>query len=72
MIVKTLLIVAIALFAVALVLGVVVAIQRREIWGLRLKLFDMSGLEPVMWEDAEWESQEGRTNTAYSNSTCST
>ena len=55
MIVKTLLIVAIALFAVALVLGIVVAIQRREIWDLRLKLFDMSGLEPVMWEDAEWE-----------------
>lgn len=57
MIVKTLLIVAIALFAVALVLGIVVAIQRREIWDLRLKLFDTSGLEPVMWEDAEWERQ---------------
>ena len=55
MIVKTLLIVAIALFVTALVLGVIVAIQRREIWNLRLKLFDMSGLEPVMWEDAEWE-----------------
>lgn len=55
MIVKTLIIVAIALFVVALVLGIIVAIQRREIWDLRLKLFDMSGLEPVIWEDAEWE-----------------
>ena len=55
MIVKALLIVAIALFVTALILGVIVAIQRREIWNLRLKLFDMSGLEPVMWEDAEWE-----------------
>lgn len=57
MVVKTLLIVAIALFSTALILGVIVAIQRREIWDLRLKLFDMSGLEPVMWEDAEWERQ---------------
>lgn len=55
MIVKILLIVAIALFVASLVLGIVVAIQRREIWNLRLKLFDMSGLEPVIWEDAEWE-----------------
>ena len=55
MIVKTLIIVAIALFVTALVLGVIVAVQRREIWNLRLKLFDMSGLEPVIWEDAEWE-----------------
>ena len=55
MIVKILLIVAIALFVAALALGVIVAIQRREIWDLRLKLFDMSGLEPVIWEDAEWE-----------------
>ena len=56
MLVKTLIIVAIALFAVAFVEGVVLYIKQLKIWKLRTKLFDMSGLEPVFWEDAEWES----------------
>ena len=47
----------IALFVVALVEGIVIYAQRYEIWRLKDKLFDMSGLEPVLWEDAEWESQ---------------
>lgn len=57
MLTEILLIVAIALFAVAAVEGVVIYIKQVQIWNLRLKLFDTSGLEPVFWEDAEWESQ---------------
>lgn len=47
----------IALFVTAFVEGIVIYFQRYEIWRLKDKLFDMSGLEPVLWEDAEWESQ---------------
>ena len=54
MVTKIILIVAIALFAIAFVEGVVLYIKQVEIWNLRTKLFDMSGLEPVFWEDAEW------------------
>lgn len=53
MIVKTLIIV---LFLAAFIEGVVIYSQRYEIWKLKDKLFDMSGLEPVFWEDAEWEN----------------
>ena len=56
MVTKVLIIVAIALFAVAAVEGVLLYIKQVQIWNLRLKLFDMSGLEPVFWEDAEWEN----------------
>ena len=56
MVTKVLIIVAIALFCIAVVEGVVLYIKQVQIWNLRLKLFDMSGLEPVFWEDAEWES----------------
>ena len=52
-----LLILAITLMAVAFLELVVILIQRREIWNLRLKLFDASGLEPVFWEDAEWQER---------------
>lgn len=57
MVTKVLIILAIALFTVAAVEGVVLYIKQVQIWNLRTKLFDMSGLEPVFWEDAEWESQ---------------
>ena len=57
MLTKILLIVAICLFCVAVVEGVLIYIKQVQIWNLRLKLFDMSGLEPVFWEDAEWEAQ---------------
>lgn len=56
MLLKTLIIVAIALFVVAVVEGVLLYIKQVEIWNLHTKIFDMSGLEPVFWEDAEWET----------------
>lgn len=47
----------IAFFIIAFVEGIVIYVQRYEIWRLKDKLFDLSGLEPVLWEDAEWEHQ---------------
>ena len=55
MLTKILAIVIITLFVVALVEGVFLYIKQLEIWNLRTKIFDMSGLEPVFWEDTKWQ-----------------
>ena len=54
---RVLLAVIIALFVVAFIEGVVIYIKQMEVWHLKNRLFEMSGLEPVLWEDDEWERQ---------------
>lgn len=52
---KILLACVIALFVAAFIEGIVIYIKQREIWHLKNRLWEYSGLEPVFWEEDKWD-----------------